>query len=259
MNTIRQTALFGEDIVLYTGAEVWNCGGGTQSAAIAALICSGRLAAPDVALMVDTEREKATTWRYVHGVLIPNLKAVGVTMEIIPKSAWATVDLYSGNGDLLLPVFTTTGKLSTYCAGEWKVRVAERWLRSRGHKHWVTWLGYSTNEMRRVRVGRGFLRYPLLEDDIQLSRDGCVELVRSMGWPDPPRSSCWMCPNQSDEEWQAMDAEDFELACQLEERERKHDDGIYLHRARVPLRMVQFGTTPEEPDNKRECTGGCFL
>lgn len=258
MTTTTQRALFGDDIVTYSGAQVWSCGGGTQSAAIAALICQGRLDKPDVAIMVDTEREKASTWRYVHGVIVPNLRAVGVELQIVPKSTLATVDLYGKNGDLLLPVYTEKGKMPTFCANEWKVRVAERWLRAQGHKDWVTWLGFSTNEMRRVRAGKG-LRYPLLEEGIQLSREGCVNLVRSLGWPDPPRSSCWMCPNQSDEEWMAMDREDFEKACHPEDLIREKDSGFFFHRSRVPLREVQFGTTPEEPADKRECTGGCFL
>ena len=41
---------------------IWSCGGGTQSAAIAALIVQGRLPIPDISLMVDTEREKSGTW-----------------------------------------------------------------------------------------------------------------------------------------------------------------------------------------------------
>jgi hypothetical protein len=38
-------------------ATVWSCGGGTQSAAIAALIVSGQMPVPDLSVIVDTERE----------------------------------------------------------------------------------------------------------------------------------------------------------------------------------------------------------
>ena len=43
--------------------QVWSSGGGTKSAAIAALICKNELM-PDIAIIVDTEREVQTTWDY---------------------------------------------------------------------------------------------------------------------------------------------------------------------------------------------------
>lgn len=38
--------------------DLWSCGGGTQSAAIAALIVRGDLPKPDLSIIVDTERER---------------------------------------------------------------------------------------------------------------------------------------------------------------------------------------------------------
>jgi hypothetical protein len=38
--------------------DLWSCGGGTQSAAIAALIVRGDIRKPDLAVIVDTERER---------------------------------------------------------------------------------------------------------------------------------------------------------------------------------------------------------
>jgi enterochelin esterase-like enzyme len=42
--------------------QLWASGGGVQSAAIAALIVQGKLR-PDLAVIVDTEREQSTTRR----------------------------------------------------------------------------------------------------------------------------------------------------------------------------------------------------
>ena len=50
-------------------AQVWSCGGGTQSAAIAALIVRGDLPKPDYAYMVDTGRERTATIDYFHKTL----------------------------------------------------------------------------------------------------------------------------------------------------------------------------------------------
>jgi hypothetical protein len=73
--------------------QVWSCGGGTQSAAIAALIIQGRIERPAYSVMVDTEREKSSTWRFVDGVLKPRLAEVGVDLVVVSKSKYATVDL----------------------------------------------------------------------------------------------------------------------------------------------------------------------
>ena len=43
------------------GTEIWSCGGGTQSGAIAVLIGQGKLPKPDLCFMTDTGREKSST------------------------------------------------------------------------------------------------------------------------------------------------------------------------------------------------------
>jgi hypothetical protein len=242
--------------------NVWSCGGGVQSAAIAALICRGRLPKPDVALMVDTEREKRTTWDYVSGVLVPNLKAAGVDLVIVKKSQFASVDVYSRGGDMLLPVFLGSGgKLPTFCSNEWKQRVAHRYLRSIGVEKCRTWIGISTDEMRRVRVsGLAWNQncYPFIEAEFKLyyNRNHCIEEVRRTGWPDAPRSACYMCPNMSDAEWLAMHPQDLELAAQFEDRIRQDDPDFFLHKSRVPLREVVFSDGGGEIGG---CEGMCFI
>lgn len=57
--------------------EIWSNGGGVQSAAIAALIYMGEIR-PDLAIIVDTEREMQTTWKYFDEVTKPALESVGV-------------------------------------------------------------------------------------------------------------------------------------------------------------------------------------
>ena len=64
-------------------------------------------------------------------MLAPALAVVGVVIKIVPKSEFATVDLYGKNGDLLLPVYTADGgKLGGFCSNEWKRRVIMRWCRA---------------------------------------------------------------------------------------------------------------------------------
>jgi 3'-phosphoadenosine 5'-phosphosulfate sulfotransferase (PAPS reductase)/FAD synthetase len=195
--------------------QVWSCGGGTQSAAIAALICKGDLR-PDISVIADTEREVQQTWDYFDAVLVPNLAAVGVTLHRVPKSRYATVDLYGGKDgtSLLIPAFTDksgeTGKLPAFCSNEWKVRVVQRFCREMvpDSEGFDLWLGISRDESHRMRTGhdgKWQYRHPLIDDGRMLSRRDCYALVKSMGWPQPPRSRCWMCPNQGDAEWDDLE------------------------------------------------------
>lgn len=245
--------------------QVWSCGGGTQSAAIAALICDGKLPKPDHALMVDTEREKSSTWRYVYGTIQPRLKAAGVDLVVIPKSDYATVDLYAKNGDLLLPVFNgTTGKLPGYCSNEWKRRVMDRWLRDHGMKaaNAVYWIGYSLGELQRVRAGK--YRYPLIYEH-PMRRSDCRACLASLGWELPPAggSACWMCPNMSDREWTELrdhDPADFQKACDLDEEIRQRDANAYLHSSGRPLRDMASVLTDDRQQTLPGCDSGlCFV
>jgi len=243
-------------------SDVWSCGGGTQSAAIAALIVRGDLPRPTHSVIVDTGREKSSTWAYYESTLRPRLSAVGVDLVRLPKDRFATVDLYSHKGELLLPTFTTTGKLQTFCSAEWKRDVITRWARSVGVEKANNWIGISADELRRVRQGRRQWFspwYPLVE--MGLRRVDCVRLVESMGWPTPPRSSCWCCSNMGPREWQELKdhaPDDWARAVNLERELRARDPGVYLHGQRVPLPEVLEQTSMTGLDNG--CTSGlCFV
>lgn len=110
---------------------VWSCGGGTQSAAIAALIVRGELPKPDLAVIADTGREATDTWRFYEAKLRPALDRVGVDLVRLPHSfdgtGYNTVDLYSGKDryTVIMPMFTSKsgrGMLPKYCSNEWKTR-----------------------------------------------------------------------------------------------------------------------------------------
>lgn len=247
-------------------AQVWSCGGGTQSAAIAALIVQGRLPKPDFSFIIDTKRERASTWRYYKDVLAPAMQSVDVSLTRVDRDLFTEVDLYSRDDkELMLPVYTVpNGKLSAYCSGEWKRDVAMRYMRRTLElESVVNWIGYSTDEMRRVSTPRRKwcqLRYPLIED-VPMNRNGCKALIESMGWPPAPRSSCFMCPHHSDEEWQDIkdtDPEDFARAVDLEREIRGRDGGVYLSPRRIPLQQINFKDQMSLEYKGSDCTGGCF-
>lgn len=246
--------------------QVWSCGGGTQSGAIASLIRLGKLPRPDFAFMTDTGRERSSTWPFVDGFIRPALASVGLELTVVQASQFARLDLFSGDIPLL-PGYTTAGgqigKPSPFCSGKWKRDVAERWMRSIGIETCRNWIGISRDEARRIRAQhRPWLElwYPLIFE-VPMLRDQCVELIRAQGWTGHiPHSACWMCPNLSDAEWIDMQRnwpQDFTAACALEDEAREKDPHFYLHPSCVPLAEVDF-FAQATMFSERGCTGGCF-
>jgi hypothetical protein len=226
--------------------QSWASGGGTQSAAIAALICTGALR-PDFGVIVDTQREVSQTWKYHDEIIVPALAKVGVTLHRVPKARYTNIDLWGGkDGDsLLIPAFQNKtgeqGKLPTFCSNEWKSRVMQRFCRDLmpDSKGFDIWLGISRDEAHRMKTGhtgKWQYKHPLIDDGRMLSRQDCRDLVRSMGWPEPPRSRCWMCPNQGPAEWADLEKNwpaDAAKANKLERQIQERDPTMYLRDAKA--------------------------
>lgn len=256
-------------------STVWSCGGGTQSAAIAALIVSGELPKPDAAVIADTGREASETWRYFDVVLRPNLASVGVDLVRLPHSfdgtGWNTVDLFGGKDGktALIPMYTTYGQrgaqlpqTAKFCSNEWKARPVERYYRSLGLTGGAIWIGFSIDEIHRMRsydpAAKWNQTYPLI--DRRMSRGDCLALVARAGWPPPPRSSCKMCGFRTDAEWKHLkrtDPQDFVDARTLETEVREVDPTLYLHRSGKLLGDVEF--EDGQGDLLDQCAGqACF-
>jgi hypothetical protein len=258
-------------------ADVLSYGGGRQTVAICVLVAQGKLPRPERIVCADTGREAQSTWDYLDAQVAPLLSTVGLTVEIASHDL-ATVDLYSGNGDLLIPAYTKDGKLPTFCSTEWKRRPVRRWLRTNGYgpaKPVSLWLGISVDEVGRAKPSPTSWithRYPLLMD-VALNKRECVALVKAAGLPEPPRSSCWMCPHRADAEWLALSPVDRVKANALDAEIRSRDitngnGGIWLHKSRKPLAELSDAelTKPTEvlplfgEPGQEECESGyCFI
>lgn len=257
--------------------QVWSCGGGTQSCATGVLICQGRLPKPDLSVISDTGRENPATWQYLDSVLRPNLAKVGVELIRISKDEWATPrgrQIFATSGQLMLPAYTNqsgeASKLSAFCSAAWKQEVIDRWISlNRGivRSEFVKWIGFSRDEARRIirmqqgeEWAKGLIWFPLVQG-VPLTRHESIKLVENAGWPKPPRSRCWMCPNQSDMEWSEIKAdypELFEKACAMDEEIRLTDPHAFLHASVKPLRSADLN--PKDDLFSAGCASGeCFL
>lgn len=255
--------------------DLWSSGGGVQSTAIAVLILQGKLPKPDLACIADTEREKQSTWDYLHSVTEPALAAFGVKIHRIKKSDWRAPDLYDRQDEkLLLPVWTDIngplGKKETWCSTEWKRDVIRRWANAQvtvARPQFRVWMGMSYDEPKRIKptVGKWEPWYPLFE--MRLRRADCIRLILGHGWPMPvAKSACWQCPHHQPEDWQAMQREqpeEFEKACILDEQIRDRDGDVYVHEYGKPLREavnIPIEKAGVLGDFKAPCnTSHCFV
>lgn len=256
--------------------QVWSCGGGRQSIAIAVLILQGRLPKPDFALMSDTGKEKSSTWRYLEAHVYEPLKAIGVDLLRLDKTAFAYEHdgLFNKKGTLLIPAFTNesgeTGKLSGFCSRWWKSDVIDNYLlrlHGIGRPHYCKWIGFSLNETTRaVRMmsgeeyGRGLIRFPLIFDVPLRVRD-CEKLVEDFGFPKPEQSSCYICPNHSDPQWRDLkqnSPDEFMEACKVDRQIRERDPHAFLHKSCVPLDEADL-SEPEDLFRAPCESGQCFV
>ena len=231
--------------------QAWACGGGVQSAAIAALIYTEKIQKPDYAWMIDCGWEKTKTMEYVVSVLTPKMAEVGVTLNIIKTTDYTDNSLFDKSGNPVLPLFvkkpdgTRIKYTIPHCSGPWKNQVANRWLRSQGVKRCDTWIGISVDEAKRAKKGRlkwNKNRYPLLEMGIR--REDCIDYIARLGWPKPEHSACLVCPNQNDWQWMDLKAnypDDWQMAVEADELMRDENPNLFLHGSCEPLRHVTFG------------------
>jgi len=257
--------------------QVFSTGGGTQSTAISALIIQGRLSKPDLIVIADTGREMPTTWQYLDDVVRPALKGIGLDVHRVMASEWASEsarNIFHSSGSLMVPAFSDINgkpsKLSAFCSGEWKGRCIDRWIRSKTgatRSEWKKWIGFSfdeTNRVLRMQRGKeykaGLIRLPLVHD-VPTKREAAIKIVEAMGWPTPPRSRCWMCPNQSDYEWAEVNQnfpQLFSDAIGLDESIRERDPHAYLHSSIKPLKNADL-TRPDDLFSASCPSGECFL
>lgn len=248
-------------------STVLNYGGGRQTVAMCVLIARGILPRPDVIVMADTGRENPSTWEYLEQHVTPYLAQHGLTVEIAPHSL-ATVDLYDNQGLTLMPVYTPTGKTRTYCSNEWKRRVVDRYLRSKGIQSGTRWIGFGFDEKRRwagmhgKTEGKWTTICPLV--DLMINTATCLKIIEAAGLPQPHHSACWMCPHKRNAEWRHIRdnyPEHWLKAIALDEEVREHDDrnAVFLHHDRVPLREANIDV--DESEGKiQQCTlGVCFV
>jgi hypothetical protein len=210
-------------------ALVMSFGGGVQSWGYAALAARGDVPMPELAVMIDTGRECASTWAYLdaHHTALPF--QLVVARPQVPG-------IFYRNGDCLIPAYFDGGKLPVFCSGEWKRDPFRRYLRQTlGIQRARVIFGISRDEAQRMTNATPKWQtnvYPLVEQ--QIRRGDCLKAATDYFGEAPPRSRCWMCPNQNREDWLGLPDGELTEAAVVDADIRRL--GLYLSRHRVPLR-----------------------
>ena len=181
-------------------------------------------------------------------------------------------------------VKSTGGQLRRMCTMDWKIapmrreitrllaesKISKRRWEVKGESPVEMWLGISLDEFQRMKpsdVKYISNRWPLIEK--KMTRQDCVDYLKSHGLEVPPKSYCVFCPYHSKAAWVEMKQEggaDWEKAVAVDERIRKQRPpfDLFLHGSRKPL--AEAVVTPEEsgqlmlePDENEECSGTCFV
>lgn len=257
--------------------NIESLGAGVQSSTILFMSDRGDLPKLTAAIMSDTMSEPAEVYKWleflkreirtipIHIVSKGDLALDSLVVKLSKKSGkW-----YQKN---LIPWFVknpdgSDGFMMRKCTAEYKIREVikktrelvgpaeiRRWRKAT--KAGLNppplvrcWIGISADEPTRAKPSREpWIEnvFPLLDRGI--TRDGCMEIMKSYNLPEPPRSSCVFCPYHSDAEWVRLKRtapEDFIAAVLFEravhkaaEKDEVTKGTLWLHAKRIPLDEV---------------------
>lgn len=235
--------------------HILSFGGGVNSTALAVLMVREQ-ALLDEAVFADTGAESPETYQYLdiaeaylaqHGIPLRRIQRRGRDLyetcwerRVIPSAIWR------------------------WSTRDFKVRPIQRYYKTL-HTPIVQYIAIAFDELERMRdslVPSIVNAYPLI--DRRITREGCIEIIRSEGLPVPPKSGCWFCPFNNLDRWQWLRAAHpdlFTRAVALEERSKhfpaqRLTDQVYRKRAAVPLRELPLAGPSQQID--APCGGECF-
>ena len=265
--------------------HVLSLGAGVQSTTMALMAAHGEIEPmPDCAIFADTGAEPKGVYEHLEWLMSPNvlpfpvhLVSAGNLGESIaasrPKGKYLRVDI---------PAFAkapdgSVAPITRSCTRDYKITPIRRKVREllgiagkRSPKEsvCVQWIGISRDEAGRMKPTREpwwESRWPLIEK--MMSRQECLQWMKKNDYPKPQKSACVFCPFHDIADWRSLTSEEFEEAVEVDERLRdrppeayRAKGTLYLHRACIPLKEVDFSTAEDRGQLNmfnNECEGMC--
>ncbi|MCW2405059.1 hypothetical protein M2336_001688 [Sphingobium sp. B1D7B] len=251
-------------------------GGGVQTSTLLFMAARGEIDPIDAAIMADPMREPRSVYEYLayasEQTNTPVILASGGDIfDHIRRSKGrpdgkllVTLPYYLADGGQMMRTCTKTLKIDVVTQEIRKLLGLKKRQRVAPGTVVEVMIGISSDEW--LRAG-GFpatkwqqVRYPLLEKDMSFA--SCMRWLEERQYRKPPRSRCIMCPYRSNESWRALEPDEFEFACEVDDLIRadgKPPRGYkslpYLHRDRIRLREVDL--TRADLFDEEDCMGGC--
>lgn len=271
--------------------HIISLGAGVQSSTMALMAAHGEITPmPSCAIFADTGAEPRKVYEWldwlekqlpfpVHRVNNGSLTEDSLQVRFSKKSQRKYLNT-------LIPLFVksqdgSTGVLRRACTSDYKIDPINRFIREtvpapsyaeRRNTRAIVWIGISRDEIERVKESqKPYIKHiwPLIEK--RMTRSDCLAWMRSMRFPEPPRSACIYCPYHSDSEWMRLKAEspeEFAEAALFEQKihalagQQEALVGLpYLHRSCVPLDKINFQVQEQFDmwDMRGECEGMCGM
>ena len=269
-------------------------GGGVQSTVMALMASAGELEPmPDAAIFADTQWEHPDLYPHLdwleEQLAFPLIRVTaGNVGEDLANGVNST-----GQQFFSVPVFVAdpeTGKVSItkrQCTNEYKVRPIVRAIRTEllglcdGQRTpagtvVTQWIGISTDEITRARVGPNKkdpfwskLRYPLIEAGLS-RQDLSAWFMERFPGRDLRKSSCVGCPYHDQETWAALQRDDPEIYAAVAMVERRASQSqesldrfggermVALTRTMIPLSEIDWSARPRQSSFDEVCDGYCW-
>lgn len=277
----------------HTPLNILSLGVGLQSTVLYFMSFFGDIPKIDYAVFADTGNEKDSTLNYFD-FLIKFQKENNSTPIIRIAEKNIITDLKAVNSSRFpsLPAFTRSssgkvGMLKRQCTSTYKIREVIKVIRSVQNisKYKQTpptniLLGITSDEIQRLSkpyYGWQSHVYPFvgykisslgtvkLDYNLSMNRTDCVSYLQSKNLPIPVKSSCKICPFQSENSWLSLKNNDivgFSQAVEIDSLIRNSSSKgikspLFLNRKCIPLSEISFSDIMCVPEF--DCSGYCNL
>lgn len=274
--------------------RILSLGWGVQSTTLAFMAAMGELEPLSFAVHSDTTHEHQHTYEYAKK-WTPWLEEHGVKVVTVTNpdntgllSKWGTVlDPSKPKKFVAIPAYMVdekgkSARVTRMCTRDWKLMPQRRWVSDKmmelGYKKSPLsvdmWIGISMDEIERMKDTNVLYiknRWPLIEK--RMSRNDCIEWMKSHGFDVPSKSSCTFCPFHSKKGWAdlvARGGKDLDTAIEADEfiRDKKPGKKLYVASSLIPIKDMKaiHDGVIEAPqlemdlfsNPSEECAGVCF-
>jgi hypothetical protein len=253
--------------------KILSLGAGVQSSTLALMAEHGEIEKPDYAIFADTGLEPKHCYDWldwlesklsypVIRIQRSNLREDLISSLNSTGKRFAAVPFFTGNGGM--------GKRQ--CTNEYKIQPIIKKCREllgyaprkRIPADSVTMMiGISKDEAQRMKPSEKKWitnTWPLI--DKRMTRLDCLTWMKEKGYPEPPKSSCTICPYHSDKQWlELKDSDEWQDIIYLDSVIRvqeKFNNTQFLHKALKPIDDVNFIYDDKTIDMfGNECEGMC--